>query len=65
MVYFRSWDFWAGFPSNLAAIQLLKEYMADEIGVGDGELIASSKGFILYEYSWDLAKTVARISAIW
>jgi thymidylate synthase len=60
-VYFRSWDLWAGFPSNLAAIQLLKEYMADEIGVGDGEIIASSKGLHLYEYSWDLAKTVAGI----
>jgi len=23
-IYFRSWDLWAGFPSNLAAIQLLK-----------------------------------------
>jgi thymidylate synthase len=60
-VYFRSWDLWAGFPSNLAAIQLLKNYMADEIGVGDGEIIASSKGLHLYEYSWDLAKTVTHL----
>ncbi|MFH0914558.1 MAG: thymidylate synthase [Chloroflexota bacterium] len=61
MVYFRSWDLWAGFPSNLAAIQLLKEYMASEIGVGDGELIASSKGLHLYEYSWELAQAAARL----
>jgi thymidylate synthase len=61
IVYFRSWDLWAGLPSNLAAIQLLKEYMADEIGVGDGEIIASSKGLHLYEYSWDLARTVAGV----
>lgn len=60
-VYFRSWDLWAGFPSNLAAIQLLKEYMASEIGVNDGELIASSKGLHLYEYSWELARTTARM----
>ncbi len=60
VVYFRSWDLWAGFPSNLAAIQLLKEYMASEIGVGDGELLAMSKGLHLYEYAWDLAKTVVR-----
>jgi thymidylate synthase len=60
-VYFRSWDLWAGFPSNLAAIQLLKEYMAGEIGVGDGELIALSKGLHLYEYSWELAHAVARM----
>jgi len=61
IVYFRSWDLWAGFPSNLAAIQLLKEYMAGEIGVGDGEIIAMSKGMHLYEYAWDLAKATARI----
>ena len=61
IVYFRSWDLWAGFPSNLAGILLLKEYMADEIGVGDGELIAMSKGLHLYEYSWELARTAARI----
>jgi thymidylate synthase len=61
VVYFRSWDLWAGFPSNLAAIQLLKEYMADEIGVEDGEIIAMSKGLHLYEYSWELAKAAVRM----
>jgi len=60
-VYFRSWDLWAGFPSNLAAIQMLKEYMSGEIGVEDGEIIAASKGLHLYDYSWDLAKAVLRI----
>ncbi len=59
--YFRSWDLWAGFPSNLAAIQLLKEYMSSEIGVGDGELVASSKGLHLYEYVWDLARVTVRM----
>jgi len=62
VVYFRSWDLWAGFPSNLAAIQLLKEYMSSEIGVDDGEIIAMSKGMHLYEYSWDLARATARVS---
>jgi len=62
IAYFRSWDLWAGFPSNLAAIQLLKEYMASEIGVADGELIAISKGLHLYEYSWELARTTAGMS---
>ncbi len=61
IVYFRSWDLWAGFPSNLAAIQLLKEYMAGEIGVDDGELIALSKGLHLYEYAWELAGAVVRM----
>jgi thymidylate synthase len=61
MAYFRSWDLWAGFPSNLAAMQLLKEYMAQEIGVEDGEILAMSKGMHLYEYSWELARTAARM----
>ncbi len=58
MVYFRSWDLWAGFPANLAAIQLIKEYMASEIGVEDGELFAFSKGLHLYDHCWELAKQV-------
>ena len=55
MLYFRSWDLWGGFPANLAAIQILKEYMAAEIGCKDGEIIASSKGLHLYDYTWDMA----------
>ncbi|MBI5359225.1 MAG: thymidylate synthase [Planctomycetes bacterium] len=56
VMYFRSWDLWAGFPSNLAGLQLLKEYMAEEIGVEDGEIIVASKGLHLYDHCWDLAK---------
>jgi thymidylate synthase len=56
IIYFRSWDLWNGFPANLGAIQLLKEYMASSIGVADGEIIASSKGLHLYDYVWELAK---------
>ena len=62
IAYFRSWDLWAGFPSNLAAIQLLKEYMAVEIGADDGQLLALSKGLHLYEYAWELAATAAGVS---
>ncbi|MEE8317596.1 MAG: thymidylate synthase [Candidatus Omnitrophota bacterium] len=54
--YFRSWDLWGGFPSNLGGLELVKQYMAEEIGVKNGEIIASSKGLHLYEYTWDLAK---------
>jgi thymidylate synthase len=57
VLYFRSWDLWGGFPSNCGGLQLVKQYMAGEIGVGDGEIIAVSKGLHLYDYSWDLAKT--------
>lgn len=55
-VYFRSWDLWGGLPANLAGIQNLKAYMADEIGVADGEMIVESKGLHLYGYAEDLAK---------
>ncbi|MCD6262162.1 MAG: thymidylate synthase [Deltaproteobacteria bacterium] len=55
-VYFRSWDLWNGFPANLGAIQMLKEYMALSIGVEDGEIIAASKGLHLYDYVWELAE---------
>lgn len=55
-IYFRSWDLWGGMPANLAGIQNLKEYMATEIGVGDGEMIVESKGLHLYGYAEDLAK---------
>jgi thymidylate synthase len=55
-VYFRSWDLWGGLPSNLAAIQKMKEFMADEIGVEDGELMAASKGLHLYDYNWPHAE---------
>lgn len=56
MIYFRSWDLWGGFPENLAGLQLLKEYMAGEIGVEDGEMICSSKGLHLYGYTWEIAR---------
>lgn len=55
-VYFRSWDLWGGMPANLAGIQFLKEYMAGEVGVADGEMIVESKGLHLYGYAEDLAK---------
>jgi thymidylate synthase len=56
ILYFRSWDLWGGFPSNLGGLELVKQYMAEEIGVADGEIIAVSKGLHLYDYAWDLAK---------
>jgi thymidylate synthase len=55
-IYFRSWDLWGGLPANLAGLQNLKEYMAAEIGVQDGEMLVESKGLHLYGYAEDLAK---------
>jgi thymidylate synthase len=54
--YFRSWDLWGGFPANLAGIAVLQQFMADQIGVESGDIIASSKGLHLYGYVEELAK---------
>ena len=47
--YFRSWDCYAGLPANLAGLQILKEYIAKEIGVKPGKTIAYSKNLHIYE----------------
>ncbi len=52
VIYFRSWDLFAGLPENLGGLQLLKEYMAMEIGVQDGGMIIQSKGAHVYDYAW-------------
>jgi len=56
--YFRSWDLWGGMPANLAAIEMMKQYCASEIGVENGEIIASSKGLHLYNYTWELCEII-------
>ena len=56
-VFFRSWDIIAGMPSNLAGLQLFKEYLCDEIGCQDGKIYAISDGLHLYDYQYDIAET--------
>ncbi|RLB87324.1 MAG: thymidylate synthase [Deltaproteobacteria bacterium] len=56
--YFRSWDLWGGLPANLAAIELMKQHMAMEIGVENGEIVACSKGLHLYSYIFEIAELV-------
>ena len=55
-VYFRSWDAYAGFPANVAGLQLLKEYMAERIGVKSGKTVAFSKNIHLYERQFEFAE---------
>jgi thymidylate synthase len=50
--YFRSWDIWAALPFNLGALQLLTEFIADEVGCKTGPLYVYSKGAHLYDYQW-------------
>lgn len=56
LVYFRSWDAYGGFPANIAGLQLLKEYMAGEIGVKSGKTICFAKNIHLYERQIEFAK---------
>ena len=60
-VYFRSWSLWSGFPSNLAALQIAKEYMVlrlkdHGLEIKDGPLLSSCMKLHLYEHEFDLAK---------
>jgi len=57
-LYFRSWDAWGGFPSNLAALQLMKEYIGGLIEVEDGKIFAASMGLHVYEGEWEYASTL-------
>jgi len=54
--YFRSWDLWAGFPSNLGGIELLKQYVAGETGMKNGPMYAYSAGAHIYGYQEELAR---------
>jgi len=55
-VYFRSWDLWAGFPTNLGGIELLKQYVCSETGLEGGPIYAYSAGAHIYGYQEELVK---------
>jgi len=54
--YFRSWDLWAGFPTNLGGIELLKKLVASEAGLKSGPMYAYSAGAHIYGYQEDIAR---------
>ncbi|MEW6108358.1 MAG: thymidylate synthase [Nitrospirota bacterium] len=54
--YFRSWDLWAGFPTNLGGIEMLKKLVASETGLDSGPIYAYSAGAHIYGYQEDLAR---------
>lgn len=55
-VYFRSWDLWSGFPTNLGGLELFKELIADECGLKNGPIYAYSAGVHIYGYSEEIAR---------
>lgn len=60
IAYFRSWDAYGGFPANVAGLQLLKEYMAEEIGVKPGKTIAYAKNLHIYRRQYNLVEELLK-----
>jgi thymidylate synthase len=54
--YFRSWDMWAGFPTNLGGIELLKQFVAAETSLKNGPMYAYSAGAHIYGYQEEIAR---------
>ncbi len=54
--YFRSWDLWAGFPTNLGGLELLKQHVAYETQLKNGPMFAYSAGAHIYGYQEEIAR---------
>ncbi|MEW6067983.1 MAG: thymidylate synthase [Nitrospirota bacterium] len=54
--YFRSWDLWAGFPTNLGGIELLKQFITSETGLKNGAMYVYSAGAHIYGYQEEIAR---------
>lgn len=52
IAYFAYGDIWEDFITNVGALQLLKEWIAYELGIKDGTLAVIWKDACIYEYSW-------------
>lgn len=55
-IHFRSWNLWNGLPANLACLQMVKEYMASELDIEDGEMFITCLKLGLVESCFDIAK---------
>jgi len=53
-VFFRSWDLYTGFPTNMGGLQLLNEMMAEWAGLQSGHLVAYSDGAHIYDHAWGI-----------
>ncbi|MHC4780842.1 MAG: thymidylate synthase [Planctomycetota bacterium] len=62
VIYFRSWDLYAGFPVNLGGMELLKQMMAGEIGVENGSMVVASKGLHIYEQYYELVECQTQLT---
>jgi len=56
-VFFRSWECWAGLPTNLGGMALLQQYVAGFIeGAVSGRMFFASDGLHLYDMAIGYAK---------
>jgi thymidylate synthase len=60
--YFRSWELWAGFPTNLGGLEMLRQYISLSCGfeMEKGKLFAYSSG--LHIYGHNLKNVIAFIN---
>jgi thymidylate synthase len=54
----RSWDLFGGFLTNLGGLQQLKQHIANEVGVEDGEIIANCSSLHVYDHLWGASEAV-------
>lgn len=61
-VYFRSWELWAGLPTNLAAMEMLRQYLCHCSGFDEkrGKLFTYSSGLHIYGHNIKNIETVLR-----
>ncbi len=60
-VYFRSWDLFSGFCTNLGGLTLLNEYVSSSLqGVKPGPIAFTSKGLHVYDFAIEPLKALLR-----
>lgn len=56
-IFFRSNDLYSGFPSNLAGLELLKQYIVSETSLENGKIYYASDGLHIYNNQLDIVNT--------
>jgi thymidylate synthase len=54
--FWRSWDLWAGLPTNLGGIGILGRYVASFLDIPTGRMFAASQGGHIYGYQVPLVE---------
>jgi len=62
--YFRSWDIWAGLPTNLGGLELLKQFVADQAGLKSGPMYIYSAGAHVYGHHEDIVNLRLKRSSV-